>query len=53
MVVTYVLNKNTGKFHYPTCESVADIKAKNRMDVDWPRERVIAEGYQPCGGCKP
>ena len=53
MVVTYVLNKNTGKFHYPTCESVADIKAKNRMDVDWPREKVIAEGYQPCGGCKP
>ena len=53
MVVTYALNKSTGKFHYPTCDSVADIKAKNRMDVDWTREKVIAGGYQPCGGCKP
>ncbi|MBR4473531.1 MAG: DNA/RNA non-specific endonuclease [Oscillospiraceae bacterium] len=53
ITVTYVLNKNTGKFHYPDCKSVGDMKAKNRMDVDWTRERVIAEGYQPCGNCKP
>ena len=53
MTVTYVLNRNTGKFHYPDCKSVSDMKVKNRMDVDWSREKVIAEGYQPCGNCKP
>ena len=53
MTVTYVLNKNTGKFHYPDCKSVSDMKAKNRMDVDWSREEVIAKGYQPCGNCHP
>ena len=53
VVVTYVLNKNTHKFHYPDCDSVSDMKAKNRQDVDWSREEVIAAGYQPCGRCKP
>ena len=51
--VTYVLNKNTGKFHKPDCQSVADMKAKNRQDVDWSREEVVAAGYEPCGRCKP
>lgn len=53
VTVTYVLNKNTRKFHYPGCDSVSDIKAKNRQDVDWPRNEVISAGYQPCGRCKP
>lgn len=52
-MVTYVLNKNTGKFHYPDCPSVLDIKAKNREDVDWSREKVISAGYQPCKRCMP
>ncbi len=52
-VVTYVLNKNTHKFHYPDCDSVSDMKAKNRQDVDWSREVVVAAGYQPCGRCHP
>lgn len=51
--VTYVLNKNSHKFHYPSCDSVSDIKAKNRMDVDWSREEVIEAGYTPCGRCTP
>ena len=51
--VTYVLNKNTHKFHYPDCDSVSEMKVKNRQDVDWSREEVIAAGYQPCGRCKP
>ncbi len=52
-LVTYVLNKNTHKFHYPDCPSVLDIKAKNRQDVDWSREEAISAGYAPCGRCKP
>ena len=51
--VTYVLNKNTHKFHYPDCDYVSDMKAKNRQDVDWSREEVVAAGYQPCGRCHP
>ncbi|MCR5090838.1 MAG: DNA/RNA non-specific endonuclease [Oscillospiraceae bacterium] len=51
--VTYVLNRNTMKFHAPTCDSVSQMKEKNRQDVDWTREEVIAAGYEPCGDCHP
>ncbi len=51
--VTYVLNKNTKKFHYPTCRSVAEILEKNRQDFTGTREEAIALGYAPCGICKP
>ncbi|MBQ3406088.1 MAG: MBL fold metallo-hydrolase, partial [Lachnospiraceae bacterium] len=50
---TYVLNTNTGKFHYPHCGSVSTIKDKNRMDVTWSRDEVIARGYDPCKRCNP
>ena len=51
--VTYVVNKNTGKFHYPSCSSVPKIKAKNRMDSDQTRDELIAQGYVPCKNCNP
>ena len=51
--VTYVVNKNTGKFHYPSCSSVPKIKAKNRMDSDQTRDELIAQGYLPCKNCNP
>ena len=51
--VTYVVNKNTGKFHYPSCSSVSKIKAKNRMDSDQTRDELIAQGYVPCKNCNP
>ena len=49
----YVLNKNTHKFHRPTCSSVADIKPANRQDVKWKREDIVKNGYDPCKRCKP
>jgi hypothetical protein len=49
----YVINTNTGKFHYPSCSSVKDIKPGNRQDVHMTRDAVIAQGWQPCGKCKP
>ena len=52
-VVTYVLNTNTKKFHYPDCASVDEIKEKNRQDVSWDRDEVIAQGYVPCKRCNP
>lgn len=51
--ITYVINRNTGKFHYPTCRSVKDIKEKNRWDYSGTREEVISMGYEPCKQCNP
>ncbi|MGN0347346.1 MAG: DNA/RNA non-specific endonuclease [Lachnospiraceae bacterium] len=51
--ITYVLNTNTGKFHYPTCSSVDDMSPRNRQDVDWTRDECINAGYEPCGRCHP
>ena len=53
VTVTYVVNKNTGKFHYPSCSSVPKIKAKNRMDSNQTRDELIAQGYIPCKNCNP
>ena len=49
----YVLNTGTRRFHLPSCGSVADMKQENRQDVTAPRELLIAQGYEPCGRCKP
>lgn len=51
--VTYVLNKNTMKFHYPYCSSVSDIKEKNKEETNYGREMLIDSGYSPCGRCNP
>ena len=51
--VTYVLNKNTHKFHLPTCPSVKDIKPKNRIDFYGTKEEAEALGYVGCKRCKP
>lgn len=51
--ITYVLNHNTGKFHYPDCSSVETIKDSNREDTTMSREEVIAAGYVPCKNCNP
>ncbi len=49
----YVLNTNSHKFHLPTCSSVEDISAHNRKDYEGTREALLAQGYSPCGVCKP
>ena len=49
----YVLNTNTNKFHYPSCSSVSDIKPENIGYFTGSRDEVIAQGYKPCGRCKP
>lgn len=51
--ISYVCNTHTKKFHYPDCRSVNQIKEKNRMDTSLSREELIAEGYAPCGNCRP
>lgn len=52
-VAIYVLNTNNKKFHLPDCASVAQTKAENREDYFGARGDLIAQGYEPCGRCKP
>ena len=51
--ITYILNTNTKKFHYPDCSSVNDMKEKNKEVFTGSREELIEMGYFPCGRCKP
>lgn len=50
---TYVLNKNTKKFHYPECPSADDIKPKNKEVFTGDRQTLINRGYDPCKRCNP
>jgi DNA-entry nuclease len=50
---TYILNTNTHKFHYPSCSSVQDMSESNKQTFTGTRDELIAEGYSPCGRCKP
>lgn len=49
----FVINTNTGKFHKPDCKSVKKMKAKNKEEFNGSRDELIAEGYEPCGSCRP
>ena len=49
----YVLNTGTMKFHYPTCSTVSKMSAGRRVDRTADRETLLAEGYTPCGICRP
>lgn len=51
--ITYVVNTNSGKFHYPSCSSADDISPHNRMEVTSTRDELVAQGYSPCGRCDP
>lgn len=51
--ITYILNTNSKKFHYPSCTSAQKISDKNREETDKSREELIAIGYDPCGNCDP
>lgn len=49
----YIANTNTGKFHYPNCSSVDDMKEENKMLFNGTRDELISEGYVPCKRCNP
>lgn len=50
---TYILNTNTKKFHYPSCSSVDSMSEANKKEYTGTRDALIADGYDPCGKCKP
>lgn len=49
----YILNTGTRKFHLPTCSSVEQMDESNKEAYTGSREDLIAQGYEPCGRCKP
>lgn len=49
----YVLNTRSMKFHYPECESVAKMSAKNKKYSSDSAENIVAMGYSPCMICNP
>lgn len=51
--ISYVLNTNTKKFHYPTCSSASRIKESNKEYYTGSREVLIERGYDPCKNCNP
>lgn len=51
--ITYVLNISSKKFHEPNCNSVSAMSEKNKKEVTMTRDEIIAQGYAPCGNCKP
>ena len=50
---TYILNTSSKKFHNPDCSGAATIKEQNKQTYTGSRDDLIAEGYSPCGTCKP
>lgn len=51
--ITYILNRNSKKFHYPTCSSVEDMKESNKIYSHDSRDTIISSGYVPCKRCNP
>ncbi len=50
--VAYIGNRNSKKFHYPSCSSVDDMKEKNKVEF-YSRDEATGAGYEPCGRCHP
>lgn len=50
---TYVLNKNTKKFHKSTCSSVKSMKETNKQEYNGNRDDLISQGYAACKNCNP
>lgn len=49
-IITYICNKNTKKFHLPSCCTLP--KEKNRVYIS-SYERAINRGFAPCKNCNP
>lgn len=50
---SYVLNWNTMKFHYPSCNDVSRIRDEHRQDYVGNRDTLISQAFSPCGHCNP
>ncbi len=48
---TFILNTSSMKIHLPSCDSVKDMKEKNRKEYTGTIEELKELGYQPCKRC--
>ena len=48
----YIGNKNSHVFHSASCNSVKDMKEKNKIEFQ-SRDEAITNGYKPCSRCNP
>lgn len=48
----YCVNKNSKVLHKLSCGSVSKMKAENKGFYS-SKEAALADGYKPCGSCKP
>lgn len=49
----YVLNTNSKRIHTPACQSVGDMKEKNKEYYNGSIEYLFSIGYEPCRICNP
>ncbi len=49
--ITYIINRNSKKFHLPDCGSIKDTKPQNKKESDKTREELEKLGYSPCKSC--
>ena len=49
----YIANKNSKKFHIPTCTWVSKMSESNKEYHTSTHDEMIANGYSPCGTCNP
>lgn len=53
IMMDYIINTSSKKFHDVDCGNADDISEHNRREYHGAREDLIEEGYNPCGACKP
>ena len=51
--VKYILNTNSKKFHELDCSSVSTMKKDSKQEFVGTKKQLEAQGYTPCGICKP
>lgn len=49
----YIVNTNTGKFHYGSCSQAGRIKEENKAVIHGTSDELESMGYTPCGKCNP
>lgn len=50
---TYILNRNTHKFHYKNCYTIEFMHQENKVYCNDTRENIVNNNYTPCKKCNP
>lgn len=50
---SWILNTNSKRIHRPDCSQAENIAEKNRAYSSESLDKLISQGYKPCGSCMP